>query len=462
MRVGSLFTGIGGMDLGFTAAGAEIAWQSEIDHDCSAVLAERFPELENLGDITEIDFTSTEPVDVLIGGFPCQGLSQAGLRKGLADERSALFFEFVRAVEELPRRPTWVVIENVPGLLTSQRGADFRVVLEALADLGYACAWRVVDSLNHGVPQRRRRVLVVGRLGDGRGPREVLLEPEGSPWSAHPRVQAWQEVARAVEDGLGSLRVSGDVANTLQASLGHHGHSSPRGGGNDNLVVHLGARPDGITTALTNKLWRGTGGPAGDEHHQMVVVVHLRQDPISGEGHSLPLEAKGPMAVALGVALRGRDTGNVPELGDEAAYAVRTAGGGSSHPMAVLAPFRKIHRPNSAEDPETWASAEVANTLNTFDVGEARATQMVVEIDPSTLRVRRLTPLECERLQGFPDGWTDVVSRRFKNGSVRRTSDSARYKMLGNAVTVPVFEWLAHRLVAWEHDVLPLWEAVAA
>jgi DNA (cytosine-5)-methyltransferase 1 len=189
LRVGSLFTGIGGFDLGFERAGMQVAWQAEVDDKASAVLAGHWPRVPNLGDVTTITPTSPPPpVDILCGGFPCQDISLANSkhkdRKGLSGDRSGLWYEYARIIDELG--PRWVVIENVPGLLSSNRGADMATVVGTLADLGYGVGWRVLDSRYFGVPQRRRRVFIVGCLGDRGGGWEVLSESEGRGGSAGP------------------------------------------------------------------------------------------------------------------------------------------------------------------------------------------------------------------------------------------------------------------------------------
>ena len=188
MKVGSLFTGIGGADIGFERAGATIEWQCEIDKHASSVLARHWPGVPNHGDVTMIG-AHVGKVDLICGGFPCQDVSVAGRRAGLAGERSGLWFEFHRIAREL--RPEWLLIENVPGLLSSHQGADFAVILQGLAELGYGVAWRVLDAQYFGLAQRRKRVFIVGHLGDGRAA-EVLFEREGVRWDPPARRAAWE------------------------------------------------------------------------------------------------------------------------------------------------------------------------------------------------------------------------------------------------------------------------------
>jgi len=209
LSVGSLFSGIGAFDLGFQRAGATITWQCEIDPHARAVLARHFPGVHCYEDVREVGVNAAA-VDVICGGFPCQDVSVAGRRAGLAGERSGLWFEFHRILREL--RPRFVVIENVPGLLSSHKGRDFAVILQGLVELGYRVCWRILDAQYFGLAQQRRRVFVVGSLGDGRAA-EVLLEPESEEGDTSPR-QA-EQLRSSEEVGEDPRR----IAPTLYASM---------------------------------------------------------------------------------------------------------------------------------------------------------------------------------------------------------------------------------------------------
>lgn len=170
MNVGSLFSGVGGLDLGFERQGFSISWACDKERSCRKVLAKHFPSATIYEDVKTIDPLTASPVDVVIGGFPCQDLSTGGQRKGLAGERSGLFYEFIRIVRDMPTRPSFVVVENVPGMLTSNNGRDFGVVLNEMVKQWSpkSIAWRLLDSRFFGVPQRRERVFVVADLGGER------------------------------------------------------------------------------------------------------------------------------------------------------------------------------------------------------------------------------------------------------------------------------------------------------
>jgi DNA (cytosine-5)-methyltransferase 1 len=366
---GSLFSGIGGFDLAFRRAGMECPWQVEIDSKCQDILRRNLPGSEIYSDVRSVGKHNLKPVDLICGGFPCQDLSVAGRREGLAGERSGLWFEFHRIIAEL--RPEWVVIENVPGLLSSNGGADFAVILQGLVECGYGVCWRVLDAQYFGVAQRRRRVFIVGHLGDGRAA-EVLFEREGGTGDTAPSREAGQGTTRSVET------ISFIPGNSAQS----------RGiGATENISVTIkgdggGTKPHvAITGAVSSKWAKGTGGPAGDEAYNLV-VAHETGKGFWTEG--LP-------------GLRGQP-GGMPEN--------------------IIA----------------WHGAQITSPKNKGGVFEG-ITPTINQDARSMIGVRRLTPLECERLQGFPDNWT------------AGQSDSTRYRQLGNAVAVPVVEWIRKQLL---------------
>jgi DNA (cytosine-5)-methyltransferase 1 len=175
MKVGSLFTGVGGLDLGFERQGFSISWVCEKEKSCRQILAKQFPSAIIYDNIKTVDPTQLSPVDIVIGGFPCQDLSVGGQRRGLSGSRSGLFYEFIRIVRDMPTKPSFVVVENVPGMLTSNDGRDFAIILrEMVKEWGAkSIAWRILDSRYFGVPQRRERVYIVIDL-TGERAEEVL------------------------------------------------------------------------------------------------------------------------------------------------------------------------------------------------------------------------------------------------------------------------------------------------
>lgn len=207
--VGSLFAGIGGLDLGFERAGFTTRWQVEIDPICRAVLADRFPHAEQFADVRDCAGKLC-PVDVIVGGFPCQDVSTFGKRRGLSGSRTGLFFEAVKIIREI--QPHRLVLENVPGLLTSCHGEDFQTVVATLAECGYVGYWRVLDARYFGVPTKRRRVFLVAGFGEfpaaaflldnGAMERISGKAAAGSPWAdAHPTLLAGWENSTSLSIG---------------------------------------------------------------------------------------------------------------------------------------------------------------------------------------------------------------------------------------------------------------------
>lgn len=215
LTVGSLFAGVGGFDLGLERAGMTPAWQVELDGRCRQVLAYHWPAVERHADVEEVTGDRLPAVDVLCGGFPCTDISVAGRRAGLDGDQSRLWWEFHRLIHELA--PLWVLVENTPGLLSSNDGADMGAVIGALADLGYGYAWRVLDAQHFGLAQRRRRLFIVGRAGaDGAGAAQVLLEPESGGRRAPPGGETFTDVAGT----LGAGTAGGGWADDLDRSGG--------------------------------------------------------------------------------------------------------------------------------------------------------------------------------------------------------------------------------------------------
>lgn len=207
MRFVSLFAGVGGFDLGFEEAGMTCIGQVEIDPNARRVLEKHWPDVPKHDDVTTAKEWADElglvgRTDLVCGGFPCQDVSVAGKRAGLAGERTGLFWDALSFASHV--QAEWIVLENVPGLLSSNQGRDFGVILTALADAGYShLEWRVLDSQFFGVPQRRRRLFITGRSG-GHGGRAVLLEPEGLRGDLASGGSAGSRVTSALTGGLGS------------------------------------------------------------------------------------------------------------------------------------------------------------------------------------------------------------------------------------------------------------------
>lgn len=433
----SLFSGIGLLDLAMHRAGIPTRLLCEADPSARAVLAHRFPGIPIHPDIRELtadDLRSAgaDPArTVLHGGFPCQDLSVAGGRAGMgAGTRSGLYWHIVRLLGEFPAR--WVVLENVPGLLSSHGGRDMGAVIGSLGDLGYGLAWRVLDAQHFGVPQRRRRVVIVGHLGAPWGaPAQVLLEPEGGGGHPAPVREAGPGAARCPTDGAGIPRLAGSL-------MAHHGRNAAD---SDTLltfqkVVRSGARD--TSGDLPPEVW---------DHRDIAATL-------SPFDLGSPARAIELVVSARSAAVRGRDDGGssssqlvAVSTTCDRTHALTAEGGsedGTGRGCPIVAVTltagtsrRGISTPGrrQEDDVNLVAFDPKAGGNSTSSGAFAEDRQRPHAISTRTV-VRRLAPLECERLQGAPDGWTDIGQ-----------ADSPRYRQLGNAVAVPVFEWVARRLV---------------
>jgi DNA (cytosine-5)-methyltransferase 1 len=224
LKHASFFSGVGGLDLGFHRASIETVSVSEIDPYANAVLAERFPSAPNLGSITEVNANDIPEADIWSGGFPCQDLSVAGKRAGFAGKRSSLAFTFLDLVEQ--RRPRWLVLENVPGLFSSNGGADFGRLLYEMEQLRYGVSWRTLDARYFGVAQRRRRVFLIASLESDRAA-EVLLECEGCSGILRRAGRRGKVLPPALQTALESLAQSEQVLQSAASAETEETHSLP-------------------------------------------------------------------------------------------------------------------------------------------------------------------------------------------------------------------------------------------
>ena len=455
----SLFSGIGGFDLGFEQAGMQCAWQCEIDKRARSVLATHWPGVPCYEDVKNVKRDNVAAVDLICGGFPCQDVSFAGKREGLAGERSGLWFEFHRIIGELS--PQWVVIENVPGLLSSHRGSDFAVILRGLVEFGYGVTWRILDAQYFGVAQRRRRVFIVGSLGDGRSA-EVLFECNGLFGHPPARQAQGQSIAGSLAAGAHASGFNGRDAergNIVSAPLGAHHRRDDLD--NDTYIVSEPQTFDwqagvaandrteiidkpGRTRSLTsNRTLAVFGG--NNTQGQISVAPALnagatqRQDFAS---EALIFESRyarngrgAPDTIAPPLKAQNGGTGK----GDGApvvAYNIQHNDGGQ---------HKRKDRPegglyvNETETALTVGTTDLTAVVGALHSGTPGRDASDAANGHIVAGVRRLTPTECERLQGFPDGWT------------AGQSDSARYRQLGNAVAVPVARWIGQRIVEVSH-----------
>ena len=543
LTLGSLFDGSGGFPLGGMLAGITPLWASEIEPFAVRVTTKRLPQMKHYGDVSALNGADLPPVDIITFGSPCQDMSIAGKRSGLDGSRSSLFYEAVRIIKEMRcatdgRYPRFAVWENVPGAFSSNKGEDFRCVLESLCRVRdetisvprhekwsaageiladcFSIAWRVLDAQYWGVPQRRKRIFLVADF-DSEYAGKILLESEGLSGYSAEGFKAWQRAAAAAESGSGtagavclndqggqSIEISNDITGTLRAET--HGHppcvlesvvyenhsqdtrytgplevaptvSSTYGmGGNNQPFVVEDTRcfdvrftSDGTKNARQNcyetdtSRTIDTGGNSPDSNQGGVAVVAVQGSMIGradkngpqgsgvNEDVSFTLNATDRHAVAF-----SQDSYTKYSENDKCG-ALRAAGGmygGGSETLVYSTSKNSYH---------TEAKENLANTLVASDYK-----------DPPTVNspeyiVRRLTPTECARLQGFPDWWgadlgtdepTDeeltfwkdvfethriIVGSAVKPKSEKQIrtwlknphSDSAEYKLWGNGVALP-------------------------
>jgi DNA (cytosine-5)-methyltransferase 1 len=437
---GSVCSGIEAASVAWHPLGWRAAFLSEIEPFPRAVLAHRFPDVPLHGDFTTIEAGQYEPVDLLVGGTPCQSFSIAGLRGGLADDRGNLALEYLRLADRL--RPRWLVWENVPGVLSSNGGRDFGAILGGMVELGYGFAYRVLDAQHLGVPQRRRRVFVVGYFGDWRRAAAVLFERHSLQGHPPPRREKGKDVAPTISarpTGGGGLGTDFDLDDGLIASTGNVAHCLNAGGmgrqdyETETLITHA-LRAEGFD-ASEDGTGRGTPlVPVAYAIQERAVSENPNAGPDGAgyrtDGMAYTLEARTvPQAIAFSSKDHGADAG-------ETSPTLRAGGHSKSHanavvPAAVAFDLRGREGGAQFEGPHDSANIRAASG------GSSRSYV-------ASTAVRRLTPMECERLQGFPDQWTLVPHRG------KPAADGPRYKALGNSMAVPVMAWIGQRIAAVE------------
>jgi DNA (cytosine-5)-methyltransferase 1 len=398
---GSVCSGIEAASCAWHPLGWETAFVSEIEPFPCAVLAHHYPAVSNLGDMTKFKDWPDAAIDLLVGGTPCQSFSVAGLRKGLADPRGNLMLTYLAIAERYA--PRWLVWENVPGVLSSNGGRDFGTLLGGLAELGYGFAYRILDAQFFGVAQRRRRVFVVGHLGDWRRAAAVLFERESLLGHPAPRR----------ETGKG-------IAPTLSART--------KGGGG------LGTDFDCDGGLVAHSL-RGEGFDASED----------------GTGRGTPLVP----VVAPTLRAGGNATGGNRPYGTDVdtcdslvpiAFDCKASGQNGFGVGEIASTMRGMGHDNSHQNGGGHLAVAFQSSQSGMRLVDSHAT---LDANNGSRRhngvmhgsaVRRLTPTECERLQGFPDGYTNVPVRG------KPAADGPRYKALGNSMAVPVMAYIGQRI----------------
>lgn len=491
--LGSLFSGAGGFELAGMLHGIMPIWSSEIEKYPRAVTAERFPWVKQLGDVRGIDGGAVEPVDVITFGSPCQDLSTAAVhRAGLAGSRSSLFFEAVRIIREMKEAtrnayPRFAVWENVPGAFSSNGGRDFAAVLQAFCALcgytdalpepeskagryvwrraglivgcGFSIAWRVLDAQYWGVPQRRKRIFLVADFAGERAG-EILFDPEGMPWDTAAGRAAGQEIAGDAGGGAAGGCVPG-VFHGLTATNARCAESAQQA----NCVAYalIGNCVDRADTAGCNGAgWSADVGYTLNTRDRHCVVFMAGQ---GGKAHGVA--ASGVVSPTLRGAASGTQrapclcmaadirNGRMTETSGTL-QAKQTGGHSLNYQNPVIYPMNQITSAACRTNPKPGDAGPALTTAGdatlVMATGQAGA-EVLMDLVPTLncnheqpvlvekatgitgrrwrkYMVRRLTPVECQRLMGMPDWWGVIDDARL-------WSDSAEYQMCGNGLALP-------------------------
>jgi len=419
MKYGSCFSGIEAASVAWHPLGWEGQWFSEIEPFPSAVLAHRFPNVPNLGDITQIhndERFEKSTIDLLVGGSPCQSFSVAGLRKGLSDPRGNLMLTFLSVAER--KKPRWIVWENVPGVLSSNGGRDFASFLTALAELGYGFSYRVLDAQYFGVAQRRRRVFVVGYLGNWRPTAAVLFESHSLQGNPKPSRKKREEATAGSERGVGKKMYSGNVESQITSTL--------------ETTCNDYSRADGFTTILE---------PIVIDRAAFNQGVNAQYESRIEEGETMsPFVAKGPHGVAHAFKVRG---GSSVETGEQGGKPGRVAGKGYLGQDECVFTIQATQDKMIAQPLAVDCYNQTVNEKTSQTIGSSASDVNHYGAVLHSMAIRRLTPTECERLQGFPDSWTQIP---YRNKSADLCPDGPRYKACGNSMAVPVMRWIGERI----------------
>lgn len=547
-RYVSIFSGVEAATLAWEPLGWEPVAFSEIEPFPCAVLAERWPDVPNLGDITKIDWKEEidGAIDLVVGGSPCQSFSVAGKREGLKGA-SGLMFEYIRCVQEL--RPRWFLWENVPGALTSEDGGAFGQLLREMDELGYSLAWRVLDAQFFRVAQRRRRLFLVGHLG-AESPAEVLFEPDclsenpqssrekrkelarragrsaacaGFKYSAAPRANTigyaeeqantltadWHAPAVLPLSGTGQHYMAMSQYGTEVAGcLTARGDSSPCADRGQNIVCMTGTQAhchisDEIAGCLTAHMGKDNAPVVVDGTNIQTYVCETAHSGSNGLGVGMS-DVFPTLDTSSGPAVWARENSVLPPFGfaQNVRNEVRIVGDGTisgalaanpgmkqttfvytggTYPIneqvatrdkklgrgtalgigadgdpafALMANHPHMVAAGSGSEPiamgdlnaHTAICRNVCPTLKCGGDGAMVASETADKImEANPMLVRRLTPLECERLQGFPDGHTLIG---WKGKPAEECPDGPRYKAIGNSMAVPVMRWIGKRIAA--------------
>jgi len=425
MKYLSVCSGIEAATVAWEPLGWEAAAYSEIEAFPSKVLKHHYPKVQNLGDMTKFEEWELGTIDLLVGGTPCQSFSVAGLRKGLDDPRGNLMLTYGAIAKRF--RPKWLVWENVPGVLSSNGGRDFGTFLGMLGELGYGFAYRVLDAQYFGVAQRRRRVFVVGCLRDWRRAATVLFERDSLCGNPAPSRETGKNIADRVGKCLTARGAGGGNCDPETANM-----------------IPVGV-PEVMSTLLSSTADVSRTGNSATEHETYIPMSFRKskraqttdddeswvQDEVTNTINLFDQgDIRATQAILQPIPI---DTMNHIGRGDSHSF-------GGFEPGAPSYTLTKGHSHAVAQpigfDEELNARQNVMGTLLRGPEGGRK--DGIMQTD---MAVRRLTPVECERLQGFPDNYTNIKSN---------CPDGPRYKALGNSMAVPVMRWIGKRIQSVE------------
>jgi DNA (cytosine-5)-methyltransferase 1 len=411
LTFGSLFAGVGGYDLGFEAAGYECKFQVEWDKHCRSVLDYHWPDVPKWGDIRNVDGRFLPPVDVIIFGSPCQDLSQAGARRGLAGERSGLFHEAVRIIKEMRDAtngtfPRWTVWENVAGALSSNNGRDFATVLNEMAEAGaYLQEYAVLDAQYFGIPQRRRRVFLASCFDPAtaeRCPDPLLPVRESLPGDTKKSRQKGKAVATETSESIGTSSEwwdGGQIADSLTTTSNEQRMPDKQ---------RLQAVVESFTPSSFANYTEGVG------------TLRSNGGDLGGGSETLIAE---PMLID---GTRVNDV-RVYESPVQTLKERMGTGGNNVPMLAFDTQFGSNANVFEDQSPTLKASQQSPSVLGHF------------------MRIRRLTPIETERLMGWPDDHTKYTADE------KIQADTHRYRQCGNGVASPVARWVAQQIAKVEY-----------
>ncbi len=436
MNYASVCSGVEAASLAWHSLGWNPVWFSEVEPFPCAVLKHRFSNVPNLGDMTKIEGEKYRgTVDLLVGGTPCQGFSVAGKQGGLDDPRSALCLKYIDLLKTI--QPRWFVWENVPGVFSTNGGNDFARFISEIKNIGYGVAWRVLDAqyvrtyqFPRAVPQRRRRVFVVGYFGDWRPAAEVLFEPNGVFGNPPPRRIKGQRAAGGFETSFNETGFADYNSTTSTGTCRVAGGAL--GGGSESLICVHGSQDPICNTEHANAVNRNQGIENcvcyGIGNGQVNTAVSMTKEV------SQTLDIMHDKQAVLCYENHMQDS-RVKACGECSPQINAKAGTGGGNLPLVQSIMTKQQSLNIGDD--------IANSLGANDYKEPQGVAY-------NSTVRRLTPLECERLMGFPDNWTRIP---WGKKEAKDCPDSPRYKACGNSMCVNVMQWIGARIQRVENII---------